>query len=277
MDTKVASPEITVIRPERGWAPLRFRELWAYRELIYFLVWRDVKVRYKQTAIGVAWAVIQPLFMALLFSVVFAQLAGLPTGGVPPFLFYYVALLPWNLFAKGLTEGSTTLVTNQRLITRVYFPRLILPVATVLAGVIDFGIGLAVLVGLLAYYGFWPSLAIVTLPLFSLVAILSAMGIAFWLSSIDARYRDVRYALPFLTQVWFFATVVVPLESIPTSWRWLYGLNPMAGVVSGFRWALVGTGTLDPLVWLSVLIIVVIFVGGLYYFRRSERIFADVV
>jgi lipopolysaccharide transport system permease protein len=278
MATKVSSPNITVIQPEKGWVPIRLRELWDYRELVYFFVWRDVKVRYKQTIIGVAWAVIQPFFMALLFSVVFTQLAGLSTGGAPPFLFYYVALLPWNLFAKGLTEGSTSLSANQRLITRVYFPRLVLPISTVVSGLVDFAIGLGVLVGLLAYFGVWPTIAVVSLPLFSLIAILSAMGIAFWLSAVDARYRDVRYALPFVTQVWFFGTVLVPLNKIPESWRWLYSLNPMAGVVDGFRWAFLGQEwTLDPAAWVSVLIVLGIFVGGLFYFRRAERTFADLV
>jgi len=267
-----------VIRPTKGWASLRLRELWAYRELILFLVWRDLKVRYKQTVLGAAWAVIQPLAMALLFTIIFVQFAGLPTGGAPPFLFYYTAMLPWNLFAKGLTEGSNSLVANQRMITKIYFPRLVLPISTVLAGLVDFGIGLAVLVGLLAYFGVWPTLAVASLPVFIPIAILSSMGIAFWLSAIDARYRDVRYTLPFITQIWFFATVAVPISSVPESLRWIYSLNPMAGVVEGFRWALLGQEwRLDPLVWLSMAIVVVIFVGGLFYFRRAERVFADVV
>jgi lipopolysaccharide transport system permease protein len=267
-----------MIRPEKGWVPVRFRELWEYRELIYFFIWRDIKVRYKQTVIGIAWAFIQPLVMALLFTVVFTQIAGLQTGNAPPMLFYYAALLPWNLFAKGLSEGSTSLVTNQRLITRVYFPRLILPISTVLSGLVDFAIGFGVLMGLLVYYGVWPTVAIVFLPLFVLIAVLSAMGVAFWLSAIDARYRDVRYVLPFFTQVLFFATVVIQLSNLSPAWRWVYSLNPMAGVVEAFRWAILGEAwVLDPLIWLSLAIVAVIFVGGIFYFRRTERIFADVV
>jgi len=277
MAAQVVSPEVTVIRPTKGWASLRLRELWAYRELILFLVWRDVKVRYKQTVLGAAWAVIQPLVMALVLTVISA-LAAQPTGDAPRFLVYYTAMLPWNLFAKGLTEGSNSLVANQRMITKIYFPRLVLPISPVLAGLVDFAIGLAVLVGFLAYYGIWPTVAVVSLPLFILVAILSAMGIAFWFSAIDVRYRDVRYAVPLLTQIWFLATVFVPLSSVPESFQWLYSLNPMVGVVEGFRWALLGdTWSLDPIVWLSMAIVVVIFVGGLFYFRRAERVFADMV
>ncbi len=275
--TKEASAEITVIRPTKGWAATRLRELWVYRELAFFFVWRDLKVRYKQTVLGVAWAIIQPLLMALLFASVFARV-GVSTGGASPVLVYYVALLPWNLFSKGLSEGSTSLASNERLITRVYFPRLILPISPVITGLVDLGIGLVVLVGLLAMNNTWPSIVIVSLPLFILVALLLAMGIAFWLSAIDVRYRDVRYTLPFLTQVWLLATVVLPLGSVPASWRWLYGLNPMAGVVEGFRWALLGQSwSLDPLAWISVPIVVAVFIGGLFYFRRMERIFADVV
>lgn len=277
MATKEASPDITIIQPTKGWAAIRVRELWAYRELAFFFVWRDLKVRYKQTVLGVAWAVIQPLLMALLFAVVFAQL-GLSTGGASPVLFYYVALLPWNLFSKGLSEGSTSLASNERLITRVYFPRLILPISTVIAGLVDFGIGLVVLIGLLAINNTWPSIALLSLPLFVLIAILLAMGIAFWLSAIDVRYRDVRYALPFLTQIWFLGTVVLPLGSVPESWRWLYSLNPMAGVVEGFRWAVLGKSSqIDPLAWVSIPIVVALFIGGLFYFRRTERKFADLV
>jgi len=280
MVTKEASPEITLIQPTKGWAAIRLRELWAYRELAFFLVWRDVKVRYKQTALGVIWVVIQPLFLALLFTVIFGQLAGISSAGVPYALFAFVGLLPWNLFAKGLSEGSTSLVANERLVTKVYFPRLILPASAVVGGLVDFTISLGVLVALMLYFGVVPTIAILALPLLVFVAIISAMGIAFCLSAIDARYRDVRYTLPFLTQLWFFVTpVVYPISLVPEAWRWLYALNPMVGVVEGFRWALLGRAwTLDPILMaLSLAGVAGIFFAGLLYFTRTERVFADTV
>jgi lipopolysaccharide transport system permease protein len=255
------------------------RELWAYRELLYFFVWRDVKVRYKQTVLGVAWAVIQPVFMMFVFTLFFGQLARVPSDGVPYPIFAYVALLPWNLFARGLTDASTSLVANQNLVTKVYFPRLMLPASAVLAGFVDFSIAFTVLVALMLYYGIVPTLAIITLPIFVAIAVLSAMGIGFWFSALDARYRDIRYTLPFLTQFWLFATpVVYPLSLVPDSWRWIYALNPMVGVVEGFRWALLGEAwALDPLSGVSIAVVVVMFLGGLLYFRRAERTLADVV
>ena len=280
MATESPSQQVVVIRPARGWLPIRFRELWEYRELLYFLVWRDVKVRYKQTVLGVTWVVLQPLFLALLFTVIFGQLAGISSEGVPFALFAFVALLPWNLFAKGLYEGSTSLVANERLVTKVYFPRLILPASAVVGGLVDFMIGVGVLVGLMLYFGFVPTITILALPLFVFVAIILAMGIAFCLSAVDARYRDVRHTLPFLTQVWFFATpVVYPISLVPEAWRWLYALNPMVGVVEGFRWALLGRAwTLDPILMaLSLAGVLVIFFAGLLYFTRTERVFADTV
>ena len=280
MVTKEASPEITLIQPTKGWAAIRLRELWAYRELAFFLVWRDVKVRYKQTALGVIWVVIQPLSLALLFTVIFGQLAGISSAGVPYALFAFVGLLPWNLFAKGLSEGSTSLVANERLVTKVYFPRLILPASAVVGGLVDFTISLGVLVALMLYFGVVPTIAILALPLLVFVAIISAMGIAFCLSAIDARYRDVRYTLPFLTQLWFFVTpVVYPISLVPEAWRWLYALNPMVGVVEGFRWALLGAAwTLDPILMaLSLASVAGVFIAGLLYFTRTERLFADTV
>ena len=280
MATELPPQRVTVIRPTRGWVPVNLREVWGYRELLYFLVWRDVKVRYKQTVLGVAWGIIQPLFMAILFSVIFGQLAGISADGAPYVLFAFVALLPWNLFAKGLSEGSTSLVSNERLVTKVFFPRLILPASAVVAGLVDFTIGFGVLVALMLYFGAVPTIAILALPLFVLVAVVAAMGIAFCLSAIDARFRDVRYTLPFLTQLWFFATpVVYPISLVPEAWRSLYALNPMVGVVEGFRWALLGaTWTLDPaLMVLSLTGVLGIFLVGLFYFARTERVFADTV
>src|SRR3990172_6448744 len=283
MSTETPSKQITVIRPTKGWVRIHLRELWEYRELLFFLIWRDAKVRYKQTVLGIGWAVIQPLLMALLFTVVFNQLANIQSRNVEFILFAYMGLLPWNLFAKGLTDGSRSLVTNERLVTKVYFPRLILPSAAVLAGLVDFVIGLGVGFGLLLYFGRLPTIAGLLLPLFVGLTAIAAMGIAFWLSAIDARYRDVRYTVPFLTQMWFFLTPILyppelVLQRVPEAWRWLFSLNPMVGVVEGFRWALFGESwDLEPLWWLSVVAVVGIFVSGILYFRRTERIFADMV
>ncbi len=270
---------ITAITPSKAWSLPDFRELWSYRELLYFLVWRDVMVRYKQTILGVAWAVLQPVFMMVIFTLFFGMLARIPSDGVPYPVFAYAALLPWNLFARGLTDASNSLVANQSLVSKVYFPRLLLPASSVLAAVPDFAIGFTVLIGLMFWYGIVPTIGIIALPLFVVVAVLSAMGIGFWLSALDAKYRDIRYTLPFLTQFWLFATpVVYPLSLVPEAWRWVYSLNPMVGVVEGFRWALLGgTGTLDPTVFLSLLIVLLMFVGGLLYFHRTERTLADVV
>lgn len=259
--------------------PLNLRELWEYKELLYFFVWRDLKVRYKQTALGVAWAILQPVMMVLVFTVFFGTLLKVPSGGVPYPVFSFTALLAWNLFARGLTDASTSLSGSRDLVTKVYFPRLLLPTADVLAALVDFGISFAVLIGLLIYYGITPTLAVVLLPGFLLIAVLAALGIGFWFSALDARYRDIRYLVPFIVQLWFFATpIVIPATIVPLEWRWLYSLNPMVGVVEGFRWALLGTAwTIDPTAWISIVAVVAIFIGGLYYFRRAERIFADVV
>ena len=271
--------DITVVRPTRGWRPLNLRELWHYRGLLYFLIWRDVKVRYKQTVLGVAWAVIQPVFMMIVFTLIFDRLAGLPSEGNPYPVFAFVALLPWNLFVRGLSDAGTSVVGNQQLLTKIYFPRLILPASAVLAALVDLLIAFGVLAGLLLYYGIMPSLALLALPVFLVVAIISAMGIGFWLSAVDARYRDVRHTIPFLTQLWFFATpVVYSMTLVPESWRWFYSLNPMVGVVEGFRWALLGgTHSFDPYLLISMAVAVVMFIGGMFYFRRTERILADVV
>ena len=279
MATETAAPHVTVIRPSRGWVNLHLKELWAFRELLFFLMWRDIKVRYKQTVIGIGWAVIQPLFTVLVFSLLFGTLAKIPSNGLPYPVFLYSAMLPWSLFATGLSSGSTSLVANQRLVTRVYFPRLVLPIAAVLGSLVDFVVAFAVFLVLMLYFGILPTVAIVTLPLFIAIALFSAIGIACWLSAIDARYRDVRYALPFLTQVWYFATpIIYPVSFVPEGWRWILGLNPMTVVVEGFRWALLGQ-PLDvgftPL--LSLTLVAVLFVSGLFYFRRAERVFADMV
>ena len=276
---EAAGSSLVVIRPSRGWARASLRDLWAYRELLYFLAWRDVKVRYKQTALGVAWVVIQPLFAMLVFSVFFGRLAGMPSDGVPYPVFAFCALLPWQLFAHALTESSTSLVANQNLVTKVYFPRLIIPLAPVLASLLDFLIAFGILLGMLAYYRITPTPWVWTLPLFLLLAITLAIGVGLWLAALNARYRDVRYTIPFLTQIWLFATpIAYPSSLVPEPWRIWYGLNPMAGVVDGFRWALLGTGGAPGgLLAVSAAATLVILVSGLHYFRRTERTFADTI
>ncbi|HZY31925.1 MAG TPA: ABC transporter permease [Candidatus Methylomirabilis sp.] len=268
-----------VIRPSRGWVALNLVDLWQYRELIYFLTWRDIRVRYKQTALGAAWAVIQPLFTMIVFSIFFGRLAKIPSDGLPYPIFAYCALLPWQLFAHSLTESSNSLVANQHLITKVYFPRLVIPISTVLAGLLDFLIAFVFLIGMMIYYGMAPTAVAWTVPLFVLLALGTALGVGLWLSALNVQYRDVRYAIPFLTQLWLFATpIAYPSSLIPGPWRTIYGLNPMAGVVEGFRWALLGTGNPPGgLLLVSVAATLIVLLSGLYYFRRMEKTFADMV
>jgi len=269
----------SIIRPSQGWASLRLGEIWNYRELLYFLIWRDIKVRYKQTVLGAAWAIIQPVFAMAVFSVFLGRLAKVPSDGLPYPIFTYCALLPWQLFAYAMAESGNSLVASQNLITKVYFPRLVIPIAAVLAGMMDFAIAFVVLLGMMIYYGITPTVAIWSLPLFLLLAIATALAIGLWLSALNVTYRDVRYTIPFLTQIWLFATpVAYPSSLLPEKWRALYGLNPLAGVVEGFRWALLGKAEgPGPLLAVSVVMVLVLLVGGLYYFRRMEKTFADVV
>jgi lipopolysaccharide transport system permease protein len=270
---------IFLIQPEEGLASLNLRELWEYRELLYFLVWRDLKVRYKQTVLGAAWAIIQPVFMMVVFSLFFGRLAHVPSDGIPYPVFAYCALLPWQLFAHALSESSNSLVANERLITKVYFPRLVVPLSSVLGGLVDFAIAFVILILMMAYYGIRPTWAIVTLPAFILLAMATALGVGLWLSALNVKYRDVRYTLSFMIQFWLLATPVAYSSSlVPARWRALYGLNPMAGVVEGFRWALLGKSEgPGALLAVSVVVVVLILIGGLYYFRRMEAEFADVV
>jgi lipopolysaccharide transport system permease protein len=271
---------VTVIEPKRGWRSLDLRELWDYRELLYFLVWRDVKIRYKQTAIGAAWVVLQPVLTAAIFTVVFGHFAHLQTNGVPYLLLTYSALLPWLLFANALATSTRSIVDNQALVTKVYVPRLLIPVAPVLAGLVDFAIGGVVLVAMMAWYGSVPSWHIVFLPLFLIFGIVAAIAVTLWFSALNVRYRDVQYTIPFLVQAWFFATPVAYSASIfPLSIRPWLGLNPMAGVVQGFRWSLFGqqSAQVGHLMLLSFAVVFVLLVGGIEYFRRAERGFADVV
>ncbi len=268
-----------VIQPSRGWNPLNTKEIWEYRELLYFLVWRDVKVRYKQTVLGIAWAILQPVLTMIVFSIFFGQLAKLPSDGIPYPIFTYTALLPWHLFAYSVAQSSESLVANQQLMTKVYFPRLIIPLAAVTSGLVDFALSFFVLLGLMLYYGIAPTAAIITLPFFLILALASGLGIGLWLSALNVRYRDVRYTIPFLIQTWFFITPVAYSSMlVPQQWRIVYGLNPMAGVVEGFRWALLGqTNFSFPIVMTSGIIVATFLVGGIYYFRRMEKSFADIV
>jgi lipopolysaccharide transport system permease protein len=276
-----SSPAQLIIRPRSGWQPVDFLELWRYRELLWFLALRDVKVRYKQTALGAAWAVIQPLFTMLVFTLFFGKLAGLDQrieGGIPYAVYSFTALLPWQLFAYALTQGSGSVVASRGLITKIYFPRLIVPIAPLLCGLLDFAIGFMVLAALMAWYGLVPGWQVVMLPVFILFALAASLAVSLWLSALNAVYRDVQYALPFLTQFWLFLTpVAYPSSIVPEHWRWLYGLNPMAGVVDGFRWSLLGGSPPGPLVAVSALATLALLIGGLFYFRRMEGIFADVV
>jgi lipopolysaccharide transport system permease protein len=270
---------VSVIRATKGWSALGLGDLWTYRELLYFLVWRDVKVRYKQTVLGAAWAVLQPLLTMLIFTVVFGRFAKVPSDGVPYPIFAFCGLLPWQLFAFALGESGNSLVNSQHLLKKVYFSRLVVPVAPVLAGLVDFSISFVLLVALMAYWGVHPGIASFTLPLFLLLAIATGLGVGLWLSALNVEYRDVRHTIPFLTQFWLFATpIAYPSSLVPAKWRLLYNLNPMAGVVEGFRWALLGTDTAPgPMLFVSVLAVAALLVSGLMYFRRVERTFVDVV
>lgn len=274
-----ATPPLTIIRPTRGWVPIRFGEIWAYRELLYFLVWANIKVQYKQTLLGAAWAIIQPLFTMAVFSIFFGRLAGISSGDVAYPLFAYAALVPWTYFANVLTLSSNVLVHHQGVITKVYFPRVIMPLASVVGGLLDFAIALSVLFLMMFAYGVIPSMALLALPLLIALAALTATGVALWLSALNVQYRDVRFVIPFLVQVWLFATpVAYPSSLVPERWRVFYGLNPMAGVVDGFRWALLGQ---HPPSWgllaVSALVVLGMLASGLVYFTRTERTFADVV
>ncbi len=267
-----------VLEPTHNWLSLDLGDLWRYRELLFFLTWRDIKVRYKQTVLGATWAILQPLLTMVIFSIIFGTLANLPSDGIPYPIFTYTALLPWQLFAFALTNSSNSLVGSQNLISKVYFPRLIIPIASVLPGLVDFIIAFVVLLGMLFYYQIPITARILVLPVFILLGIMTALAIGFWLSALNVKYRDVRYVVPFLTLSWQYATPVAYSSSlIPEKWRLLYGLNPMAGVVEGFRWALLGTGEIGSLLWVSIIVVLLLFLGGLIYFKRMEDTFADVI
>jgi len=270
---------VTVIRPSRGWIPLNLRDLWEYRELLYFLIWRDVKVRYKQTVLGAAWAIIQPFFTMVVFSLFFGKLAKVPSDDIPYPIFSYAALVPWTFFANGLSQSSTSLVASANLIQKVYFPRLVVPISAVISGGVDFVLASVVLLGMMFFYGIVPTWNVVWLPLLLLLALVTSLGVGLWLTAMNVQFRDVRYAVPFLVQAWMFATpIAYPSSLLDEPWRTLYGINPMAGVVEGFRWALLGTETAPgPIVLVSALVAVTLLISGAFYFRRMEKTFADVV
>jgi lipopolysaccharide transport system permease protein len=274
MDTR-----ITLIEPSKGWAALNLRDLWIYRELILFMTWRDLKVRYKQTLLGASWAVLQPFLTMVVFSIFFGNLAKIPSDGVPYPIFSYTALIPWTLFSKALHDASRSLVASSHMITKVYFPRMILPLASVLAGVVDFFIAFVVLIGMMIFYHISPTTNVWTLPLFLILALITAIGVGLWLSALNVLYRDINYVLPFLTQFWMFLTpIAYPSSMIPQRFQMLYALNPMTGVVEGFRWALLGSGQAPGTMTLvSSVVAVILLVTGMVYFRRMERQFSDMV
>jgi lipopolysaccharide transport system permease protein len=267
------------IEPSHGWVSLGLHELWEYRELLYFLVWRDVKVRYKQTVLGAAWAIIQPFFTMVVFSLFFGRLAQIPSDDIPYPIFSYAALVPWTFFANGLSQASTGMVTHASLIKKIYFPRLAIPIARVLAGTVDFVLAFVVLLGMMLVYGIVPTVNAFWLPLFLLLALVTSLGVALWLAALNVQFRDVGYMVPFITQFWMFATpIAYPSSLLSEPWRTLYGINPMAGVVEGFRWALLDTDTVPgPAIIVSSLVALALLVSGAFYFRRMERTFADVV
>jgi len=274
-----ARQAITFIAPRGGYFQMDFRELWLYRELLYFLVWRDVKVRYKQTVIGAAWAILQPFLTMVVFTLFFGRLARIPSGGLPYPIFYYSALLPWIYFSTALQTATNTMVDHQNVITKVYFPRLFLPLSAVVSGLVDFCVSFLFLIAMIVYYRIHPGPAVLLLPLFVLLEILTALGAGLWLSGLNALYRDVRYVMPFLIQFWLFASpVAYPSSLVPQRWRWLYGLNPMVGVIEGFRWSLTGHGQAPgKMMLLSAAVVVVILVSGVIYFQKIEGTIADFV
>jgi lipopolysaccharide transport system permease protein len=270
----------TRIEPSQGWVSLQLQKLWEYRELLYFLTWRDIKVRYKQTVLGAAWAIIQPFFTMVVFSLFFGRLAGVPSDGIPYPIFSYAALVPWTFFANALSQSSNSLVASANMVKKVYFPRLVMPIATTLAGIVDFVLAFLVLLGMMLVYGIVPTGNVIWLPLLLLLALITSLGVGLWLSAMNVQFRDVRFTIPFLTQFWLFATPIAYPSSLIENpiLRAIYGLNPMVGVVEGFRWALLDVDTAPgPAVIISALVAVGLLVSGMFYFRRMEKTFADLV
>jgi lipopolysaccharide transport system permease protein len=279
--TNISSPikELPHFRIESssGMVPIKIKELWEYRELLYFLVWRDIKVRYKQTALGVLWAIIQPILTMVVFSIFFGKLGKLPSDGIPYPIFSFAALVPWTLFSNGLTQASSSLVSSSNLIKKVYFPRLIIPIATVLAGLVDFFLAFVILLVMMAFYGIFPTINILWLPVYLVLTIVASLAVSLWLSALNVEFRDVRYIVPFLTQIWLFATPIAYSSTLLSEpWRTIYGLNPMVGVVEGFRWALLGTNTQPGMMAVvSATAALILLISGAFYFRRMEKTFAD--
>jgi lipopolysaccharide transport system permease protein len=267
------------IEARRGWVSLKLREVWEYRELLFFLTWRNIQVRYKQTALGVTWAIIQPLFTMAVFSLFFGRLAKVPSDGIPYPIFAFAALVPWTFFSNGLSQSSNSLVGNSNLIKKVYFPRLTIPVSTVLSGVVDFMLAFVMVLGMMFYYRIVPTANVLWIPPLLLLALVTSLGVGLWLSALNVQYRDVQHAVPFLTQFWMFSTpIAYPSSLLSEPWRTIYGLNPMVGVVEGFRWALLGTQPApEAILVASSLVAVLVLVGGAFYFRRMEKTFADVI
>jgi lipopolysaccharide transport system permease protein len=268
-----------VIEPPAGWLHINWQELWFYRELLFFFVWRDLKVRYKQTTLGALWAVLQPFLSMILFSLVFGSYAKLPSNGLPYTIFSFTALLPWQLFSRALTDSSQSLVTNQHIIGKIYFPRIFLPLSMILSGLVDFGISLVVLVGMMVFYHINPGWNLLYAPLFLIMLVITAAAVGLWLSVLNAKFRDVKYAIPFLVQLWLYATPVAYSTSlVPENLRLFYGLNPMVGVVEGFRWAFLGQqAQYGSMIGVSFLIVILLLITGLIYFQRMEKIIADIV
>lgn len=286
-DRTISSPSTTPIttpylriQPSKGWVSLQLKEVWAYRELLYFLTWRDIKVRYKQTVLGATWAIIQPMMTMIVFSLFFGSLAKIPSDGVPYPIFSYTALVPWTFFATALGASSNSLVGSANLIKKIYFPRLVIPISSVISGSVDFLLAFVVLIIMMLAFGILPTLNIIFLPFLLLMAVMTSLGVGLWLSAMNVQFRDVRYTIPFLTQFWLFATpIAYPSSLIENNLlRTIYGINPMAGVVEGFRWALLGTDTAPgPTIIVSFLAATLLLVSGAFYFRRMEKTFADVV
>ncbi len=276
-----STPDTPVIRiePSKGLVSLHLKDVWEYRELLYFLTWRDIKVRYKQSLLGVGWSVLQPLLTMIIFTFVFGRFAGVPSEGIPYPLFSFAALLPWQYFASAVGRSGVSIVNSSNLIAKVYFPRLIIPLSAAIAPAVDFAVTLVMLILLMAYYGVLPTMHVVFLPAFFLLTFAAAMAVSVWLSALHVRYRDVGYVIPFLVQIWMFISpVAYPSSLVPEQWRFLYGLNPMAGVIEGFRWALFGQGhPPDIAVGLSVVVTLVVLLGGLFFFQKTEETFADIV
>jgi lipopolysaccharide transport system permease protein len=282
VDETFGKPEIEIppliIRPPKRWTSSNLREIWNYRELLFTFIWRDVKIRYKQTALGFLWVIIQPLFMMVIFTIFFGGLAKIPSEDIPYPLFVFSAILPWTLFAEGITRSTMSMVNNAAIMTKVYFPRLIMPLSGVISPLVDFLVALSILAIMMAYYGFVPTLNIIFLPLFVIFALLTALGVGLWFSALNVRYRDFQYTIPFVIQLWLFASpVVYPSTLLPDSLRFLYGLNPMVGVIEGFRWALLDTSLPSGMTFLSMSVTVILVITGMLYFRRMEQYYADIV